>query len=546
MGHRFPGIIVGYHKRLGYLVYYGQQFVLLAAPTRSGKGVGIVIPNLLTYPDSVVVLDLKLENFKYTSKVRAAHGQKVFLFAPFSEEGVTHRWNVFDAVMSFPAHLRIGEVMSIGEVFWPSRVEARTKFFHDSARNLFLALSLYLMETPGLPLTLGELFRQGSGAGRPIKQFVQEVLRNRATNSAAGSALSPDCVDAFNRFLSIPDNTLGNVTATFNAPLLVFANPVVDAATSASDFDLASVRSQRMSIYFGVTPNRLDDAAQLINLFYSQLIKLNMRELPKDNPALKYQCAMFLDEAAAVGKIGIIDQSNAYIAGYNMRLVTIIQSVAQLQRDDMYGKDGARTLVTNHGMQILYPPREQADAREYSEMLGYFTAVQRSRGRSTGKGVTKNNGQTEQKRALMMPQELREMSQKEEIIIAENCKPIRCEKAFFYKDRAFIDLLKAHSPTLAALGDRMPDQDQLELAALELRELSAPVPRIDIEAMWAQRLQARMVQPELRDVTPNEIALLKAEDIANADEIFEAMCEMWPFLREIKTLTESREVANHE
>ncbi|MEX3845537.1 type IV secretory system conjugative DNA transfer family protein [Paraburkholderia sp. BR10882] len=546
MGHRFPGIIVGYHKRLGYLVYYGQQFVLLAAPTRSGKGVGIVIPNLLTYPDSVVVLDLKLENFKYTSKVRAAHGQKVFLFAPFSEQGITHRWNVFDAVMSFPPHLRIGEVMSIGEVFWPSRVEAKTKFFHDSARNLFLALSLYLMETPGLPLTLGEIFRQGSGAGRPIKQYVQEVLRTRATNSAAGPALSPDCVDAFNRFLSIPDNTLGNVTATFNAPLLVFANPVVDAATSASDFDLASVRSQRMSIYFGVTPNRLDDAAQLINLFYSQLIKLNMRELPKDNPALKYQCAMFLDEAAAVGKIGIIDQSNAYIAGYNMRLVTIIQSVAQLQRDDMYGKDGARTLVTNHGMQILYPPREQADAREYSEMLGYFTAVQRSRGRSTGKGVTKNNGQTEQKRALMMPQELREMSQKEEIIIAENCKPIRCEKAFFYKDRAFIDLLKAHSPTLAALGDRVPDQDQLELAALELRELSAPVPRIDIEAMWAQRLQARMALPELREVTPDEIALLKAEDIANADEIFEAMCEMWPFLREIKTLTESREVANHE
>ncbi|WP_233890056.1 type IV secretory system conjugative DNA transfer family protein [Paraburkholderia flagellata] len=546
MGHRFPGIIVGYHKRLGYLVYYGQQFVLLAAPTRSGKGVGIVIPNLLTYPDSVVVLDLKLENFRYTSKVRAAHGQKVFLFAPFSEDGVTHRWNVFDAVMSFPPHLRIGEVMSIGEAFWPSRVEAKTKFFHDSARNLFLALSLYLMETPGLPLTLGEIFRQGSGAGRPIKQFVQEVLRTRATASAAGAALSPDCVDAFNRFLSIPDNTLGNVTATFNAPLLVFANPVVDAATSASDFDLSAVRSQRISIYFGVTPNRLDDAAQLINLFYSQLIKLNMRELPKDNPALKYQCAMFLDEAAAVGKIGIIDQSNAYIAGYNMRLVTIIQSVAQLQREDMYGKDGARTLVTNHGMQILYPPREQADAREYSEMLGYFTAVQRSRGRSTGKGVTKNNGQTEQKRALMMPQELREMPQKEEIIITENCKPIRCEKALFYKDRAFIDLLKAQSPTLAALGERMPDQDQLELAALQLRELSVPVPKIDIESMWAQRLQARAVQPEIREVTRDELALLKAEDIANADEIFEAMCGTWPFLREIKTLTESREVANHE
>ena len=70
----FPGIIVGRDPKLGYLTYRSQQFVALAAPTRSGKGVGIVIPNLLTYPDSVVVLDLKLENFKYTSLFRQRHG----------------------------------------------------------------------------------------------------------------------------------------------------------------------------------------------------------------------------------------------------------------------------------------------------------------------------------------------------------------------------------------------------------------------------------------------------------------------------------------
>lgn len=67
---QYPGLIVGYHPKLGYLVYRGQQFVMLAAPTRSGKGVAVVIPNLLTYPDSMVVLDLKLENLKYTSKFR--------------------------------------------------------------------------------------------------------------------------------------------------------------------------------------------------------------------------------------------------------------------------------------------------------------------------------------------------------------------------------------------------------------------------------------------------------------------------------------------
>ncbi|WP_224015971.1 type IV secretory system conjugative DNA transfer family protein [Paraburkholderia tropica] len=543
MGARFPGIIVGYHRSLGYLRYHGQQFVMLAAPTRSGKGVGIVIPNLLTYPDSVVVLDLKLENFRYTSKVRAAAGQEVYLFAPFSEDGVTHRWNVFDAVKQFPEHLRIGEIMSIGEVFWPSRVDARTKFFHDSARNLFLALALYLLETPGMPVTMGEIVRQGSGAGTQLKQHVQEILRTRAKAGAAGPALSGDCVDAFNRFLGIPDNTLGNITGTFNAPLLVFANPVVDAATSESDFDLSKVRSRRMSVYFGVTPNRLADAGQLINLFYSQLIKLNMRQLPKENADLKYQCAVFLDEAAAVGKIGIIDESNAYIAGYNIRLITIIQSVAQLQRDDMYGKDGARTLVTNHGLQILYPPREQADANEYSEMLGYFTAVQRSRGRTTGKGISTNNGQTEQKRALMMPQELKEMSQESEIIITENCKPIRCDKAYYYKDRAFIDVLKQHSPTLAALGKEMPNQDALELAALQRKELSVPIPVIDIQAAMAQRNARRNGSPELVEVRPEELHLIDARDITNGDEIFAALCEQFPFLREIDAMNGLRAAA---
>ena len=70
----------------------------MAAPTRQGKGAGVVIPNLLNYPDSVVVLDIKLENYQLTSLFRQIHGQKVFLFNPFAEDGRTHRWNPMDAI----------------------------------------------------------------------------------------------------------------------------------------------------------------------------------------------------------------------------------------------------------------------------------------------------------------------------------------------------------------------------------------------------------------------------------------------------------------
>jgi type IV secretion system protein VirD4 len=529
---QYPGLIVGYHKKLGYLVYRGQQFVALAAPTRSGKGVSFVIPNLLTYPDSMVVLDLKLENFKYTSKFRAEHGQDVFLFAPFSESGQTHCWNMFDAVRVREKHLWFGDLLTMGETFYPSDVDAKTKFFNDNARNLFVGLALYLLETPSLPCTGGEIFRQGSGYGKPVKTHIKELMMSRLTDSAAGPKLSRECIDALNRFLGQPDITLGNILSTFNAPLLIFADPIVDAATSKSDFDLGMVRKKRMTVYFGVTPDRLQggDAGLLINLFFSQLLILNMRELPQNNPELKYQCAVLNDEMTAVGRINIIAKSNPYIAGYNLRLMTVIQSPAQLEDEKLYGVHGTRTLLTNHALQIWFPPKEQKDAEEYSKYLGTFTMKSRGRSRSYGKGTTTGTNDTDQKRELMKPQELRAMKQHEQIITLENMNAIRCEKAFFYADRLFVDRLKALSPYLASLKKKMPSQMQLEHAAFVLRELESEVPTLDLAALYAesQKPRATPAPVTLRAVRPDEIATLKATDIANYEQMKESLYKLLP------------------
>jgi type IV secretion system protein VirD4 len=527
---QYPGVIVGYHPKLGYLVYRGQQFILLAAPTRSGKGVAVVIPNLLTYPDSMVVLDLKLENFKYTSKFREKHGQKVFLFAPFSADGRTHRWNMFDAVKSREPHLWFGDLMTIGEVLYPSDVDAKTKFFNDNARNLFIGLALYLLNTPSLPCTPGEVFRQASGYGKPIKSHIKDVMMSRMTDGADGPALPRECIDALNRFLGQPDVTLGNIQATFNAPLLIFADPVVDAATSHSDFDLSDVRKKRMTIYFGITPDRLQsgDVALFVNLFFSQLINVNLREMPQDNPALKYQCLLVDDEFAALGRINVIAKSNAYIAGYNLRLLTIIQAVSQLEEEKMYGQAGTRTLVTNHALKVIFPPQEDKDTKEYSEMLGYFTEKARSRNRSYGGKTTTGNSTSDQKRALMMPQELREMPKHEQIILLEHTKPIRCEKAYFYKDDLFIDRLKALSPYLAALKKKMPSQDQLEHAAFVLSELQIDIPALDIAALWAASQKRPAAPVALRAFRASEIPTMKAKDIANYEELKETLYRILP------------------
>lgn len=106
-----PPLVVGVWRGR-YLRFTGQQFVLLAAPARSGKGVGIVVPNLLSYPDSVVVLDIKQENFNLTAGFRRAHGHEVYLFNPFAEGGRTHRYNPLSAISE--GVFRVGDILAIG------------------------------------------------------------------------------------------------------------------------------------------------------------------------------------------------------------------------------------------------------------------------------------------------------------------------------------------------------------------------------------------------------------------------------------------------
>lgn len=438
------GILVGKYKGR-YLTFGGQQFVLLAAPTRAGKGVGVVIPNLLNFNDSVVVLDVKQENFDITAGFRTKHGQKVYLFNPFAEDMRTHRYNPLGYVSDNP-HFRNGDILSIGFALWSG--QGKDPFFDDQARNLFLGLCLYLCETPELPRTIGELLRQSSGKGQPIKEYLQGLVKTR---DASDRPLSDDCVDALNRFTSTSDNTLASILASFNAPLVIWANPIVDAATSANDFDLRDVRKVRMTVYVGITPDHLAEAALLVNVLFSQLVNLNTKELPQKNPALKYQCLLLMDEFTAIGKVTIIAKAVSYMAGYNLRLLPIIQSVSQLA--SVYGAEDARTFITNHALQILFAPREQKDANEYSEMLGYETVKGRSKSRNIGGkgGIGSGSESTsDQRRALLLPQELKEIGQWKEIVVLENVKPILCDKIRYYDDPVFTArLLPAPSiPTL--------------------------------------------------------------------------------------------------
>lgn len=469
------GIIVG---KLGnkYLTFPGQQHVIISAPTRSGKGVGIVIPNLLNWPDSVVVLDIKQENWDITSGFRRKHGQACYLFNPAPADYRTHRYNPLGYISEDP-NFRIDDIQKIANMLFPDQ-QGVDPIWTATPRGLFLGVVLYLAETPGKLVTLGQVRRETLAEGDGSAYFTR-IVNERAKD---GNPLSPVCVEALNSYVSIAsDDTRSGVMASFRSRLELWANPLVDAATSANDFDLRDLRKRRMSIYIGVTPDNLDRMGPLLNLFFQQLLDLNTRELPNQNKDIKYACMLLMDEFTAMGKIPIMSKGISYIAGYWLRMMPIIQSPAQLV--EVYGKEAAQTFRTNHALQIIYPPKasDTETARDISEWLGYQTVKGVSESKAKGLFAKKNETESEsdQRRALLLPQEITSLGSDKEIVVIENVPPILAKKVTYYADHAFIDRLKSVSKRLQALGKAMPKQRELD-DAITSGELGAPVNKIDI------------------------------------------------------------------
>jgi type IV secretion system protein VirD4 len=434
-----PDSLVIGHVNGKYLYYSGQRFAILAAPTRSGKGVGIVVPNLLTYRESCVVLDIKQENFDLTSGFRKLHGQEVFLFNPYAVDGRSHRWNPLSYISNDPK-FRVSDISSIATMLFPSSLDGKDSFWKNHAQNVFIAFALHLFENRDFqrsmgcpehmlpPVTIGAMYRMSSSDELPIKDHLQAL--------ASMNFISPACKTAFGGILSQNEEVFASILGTFKEPLLPWLNPVVDAATSADDFLLSDLRKKKMTIYIGILPNKLAESKCIINLFFSQLINENTKELPQSNSEIKHQCLLLMDEFTSIGRVDIISKAVSFMAGYNLRLLPIVQSLAQL--DSVYGKEDSRTLITNHALQIIFTPRMQSDANDYSEILGYLSIDKES----ISKGKDVNRTHSDERRALMLPQEIKAMSATKEILIFEGLsKPIMCDKIAYYKDKAFISRL---------------------------------------------------------------------------------------------------------
>ena len=512
----YPALLLGKYK--GQLLrWMDNGFVLVAARTRAGKGVSIIVPNCLNYRDSMVVYDPKFENFLLTAGFRAQAGQKVFLFNPgglmpgiskaafeerdehgnivsdadhvaqlaqqaekLSQNICSHRWNPFTYISRNPL-FTYRDLSNMAAIMYPMDGGGKNgnAFWIESARKLFVGLSLYMIETEAERPTrdadykqrssLGYLYRlatqthsvshssnqQESDSNEETSNNLQAWLKSELDYRAQSEApLSDACHTLLADFANGNAKTNADIISTFTQPLGIFLDPIVEAVTSDDDFRLDDIRRCRMTVYLGIKPTETGTFARLTNLFFSQLINVNVEQgLPENNlnPAtgkttLPHQCLLLMDEFTALGNVPAIMDGVSYVAGYGLRLMIIVQSPAQIEA--VYGRENARTFFTNFACRVMFTPRDQTEAKEYSEILGNETVKAKSKSRSTGRGTSHSQSISEQKRALMYDTEIKQMPMDKCILDMAAMPPIYADKIRYYDDPLFKERAKIPPPII--------------------------------------------------------------------------------------------------
>ena len=502
------GIILG---ALGgrCLMLSGQQGVVLAAPPRAGKGTGVVVPNLLNWPDSLICVDIKRENWTLTAGFRQRCGQECHLFDPFAEDGRTARWNPFCYVSDDPLR-RVNDLQRIAEMLYPDPPNV-DPFWTASARSLFLGIALYLFETPSLPKTIGEVLRQGmasddEGFGHHWKRVVEGRV-------SAGRALSSECVRSLYDVIDLAPVTASSIRKTFTSRLDLWLNPILDLATSANDFDLRDLRCKPLSIYVAVNPDDLHRLRPVLALFFQQAIGLQTRTLPEHDAKLTRQVLMVLDEFPALGRIPIIAESISYLPGYDVRVLLVIQTPAQLR--DIYGVHVAETMLKSLAARIVFAPKDSADAREISGELGFTTVKVKTTSQplwnlDTRGGQHRSVNVSEQQRALLLPQEVKELGSEQAIVFYEGLRPIRCRKIRYFRDRRF------RARLLPPPEVRKPPGSSVVAAPTELAQVPTDQPANSVAVSRPPSGESSAETIE-RDATPADVERIESitlEDFA--------------------------------
>lgn len=426
---------------------------LVIGPTRSGKGVGYVIPNALTFPGSMIVTDLKGEIFQHTAGYRKANGHQVFLFSPGAQK--THRWNPLDFVRQDRGSRTI-DIQNMASILVPESVGSDNAVWQGTAQQVIAGLISYVLESRCYKnrRNLGEvngIFNAGVDL-----QVLMKLIKEKEPD------LSRFTTDSFNAYISLNERAARSALLDIQKAMQPFRNERVIAATNVTDIDLASMRRRPVSIYLAPNISDVTILRPLLTLFVQQSMDLLTRNFdPGALPAY-----FLLDEFRQLKKMDEVLNKLPYVAGYNIKMAFVIQDLKNI--DEIYGETSRHSLLGNCGLQLILGANDQATAEYASRALGKKTIRYTSETRTLELIGLSRRTKVEQirERDLLMPQEVRQLPEDRSILLVEGQRPIFAGKLRFHE---IVSLAKAADFALANQPD-VPDADFITML---------PVPAVD-------------------------------------------------------------------
>ena len=438
-GHEDAGLLIGRNLHTGRLLHYdGPAHLITLAPTRAGKGVGTVIPNLLAAERSVLVIDPKGENARIAGEARRRFGT-ILVLDPFEVSGhPSAAYNPLDRLT--PDSLDLGEdaasltealVMDppgqVTEAHWNEEAKAILGGLimfcvchEDRDRRTLATVREYLTLPPEKLRALLELMQDSDAAGGLIAR-------------------------AANRFLGKADREAASVLSNAQRHTHFLDSPRIAKVLSRSDFHFSDLRHRITSVFLVLPPNRMDAYSRWLRLLVSQALQDIARDAeasvrPQSGPTdaqggtqrLNKPTLFLLDEFAALGRLEAVERAMGLMAGYGLRLCPIRQDMSQLK--DLYG-ERAGTFIANAGVQQVFGVNDFETAKWLSQMMGQETAGFQTDSFKPGDGPSFSNNLTG--RDLLTPDEIMQLRPENQLLRVQGQATAVAQKLRYYTDPEF-------------------------------------------------------------------------------------------------------------
>jgi type IV secretion system protein VirD4 len=423
LGH--DGILLG-RWRDQYLRHDGPEHVLCFAPTRSGKGVGLVVPTLLTWSGSAIVHDIKGENWTLTAGWRARFG-RVLLFDPTNAESAAY--NPLLEVRRGEWEIR--DVQNIADVLVdPEGALERRNHWEKTSHSLLVGAILHVLYAEP-DKTLAGVANFLSDPRRPIETTLRAMM---TTPHLGKGGVHPVIASSARELLNKSDNERSGVLSTAMSFLGLYRDPVVAAVTRRCDWRIRDLVEGRApaTLYLVVPPSDISRTKPLVRLILNQIGRRLTEELePKRR---RHRLLLMLDEFPALGRLDFFESALAFMAGYGLKSFLIAQSLNQIEK--AYGQNNS--ILDNCHVRVSFATNDERTAKRVSDALGTATEM-RAMKNYAGHRLSPWLGhlmvsRQETARPLLTPGEVMQLSHADELVLVSGCQPIRARKARYYED----------------------------------------------------------------------------------------------------------------